>query len=311
MTSTTFAIGGRRVVRRLGFGAMRLSTAPGDARAASIAVAQRAVELGVTLIDTAHMYGWGANEDLIAEALHPYPDDLLIATKVGIAPATRHEDAVPCGRPEFLRDQVERGLRRLRLDRLGLLQLHRIDPTVPLADQIGTLRDLQVQGQIDHIGLSEVTIDQLAEARTIADIASVQNRYSILDREHDAVLDACTATGIAFLPWRPVHPATTSATTGQLAAVASELDATPAQVRVGVAARPFTRRAADTGHHPHRPPRGEHRRGDRAPERRPAAAPRSRFQALIRREAAGPSLGWSDERRGRRSAVALRVGGRR
>lgn len=230
MTSSTFPIGDGRAVQRIGFGAMHLSTEPGAARAASIAVARRAVELGVTLIDTAHMYGWGANEELLAEALYPYPDDLLIATKVGIAPARHREDAVPCGRPAFLREQVEQGLRRLRVDRLDLLQLHRIDPTVPLADQLGTLHDLQVQGQVGHIGLSEVTVDQLAEARTITDIASVQNRYSILDREHEAVLDACTATGTAFLPWRPVHPAATSATTGQIAAVASELGATPAQV---------------------------------------------------------------------------------
>ncbi|MFC4591927.1 aldo/keto reductase [Sphaerisporangium corydalis] len=227
MTSSTFRIGGERSVRRLGFGAMHLPTAPGPARDAAIAVARRAVDLGVTLIDTAHLYGWGANEELLAEALYPYPDDLLIATKVGVAPPDPPHDAAICGRPDFLRDQVEQG--RLRVDRLELLQLHRVDPEVPLADQLGTLRELQVQGSIGHIGLSEVTVAELEEARKIIDVASVQNRYNLLDREHEAVLDACDAAGIAFLPWRPVHPAVSQATT-EIVAVAAELGATAAQV---------------------------------------------------------------------------------
>ncbi|MEU5883397.1 aldo/keto reductase [Spirillospora sp. NPDC047279] len=228
MTST-FRIGGEIGVGRLGFGAMQLPTRPGDARDASIAVARRAVELGVTLIDTAHMYGWGANEELLAEALYPYPDDLLIATKVGVAPPVPPNEATLNGRPEFLRDQVEQGLRRLRVERLDLLQLHRIDPETPLADQLGTLRDLQDEGKIGHIGLSEVTVAELEQARRIVDIASVQNRYNMLDREHEAVLDACTAAGIAFLPWRPVLPVA-SATAKEIAAVAAELNATEAQV---------------------------------------------------------------------------------
>ncbi|MDH2426072.1 aldo/keto reductase [Sphaerisporangium sp. TRM90804] len=229
MTVSTFDIGGERSVRRLGFGAMQLPTDPGPARERSIAVARRAVELGVTLIDTAHLYGWGANEQLLAEALHPYPDDLLIATKVGVAPPDPPRDAAICGRPGFLREQVEQGLRRLRVDRIELLQLHRVDPEVPLADQLGTLRELQVDGKIGHIGLSEVTVDELERARRFIDVASVQNRYNLLDREHEAVLDACAAAGIAFLPWRPVHPAVSTAT-GEVAAVASELGATAAQV---------------------------------------------------------------------------------
>lgn len=229
MTSSTFRIGGVRGVRRLGFGAMHLPTEPEPVREASIAVARRAVELGVTLIDTAHLYGWGANEKLLAEALYPYPDDLLIATKVGVAPPNPPHDAAICGRPDFLRDQVEQGLRRLRVERLELLQLHRIDATVPLADQLGALREFQVKGKIGHIGLSEVTVAELKQARQIIDVASVQNRYSMLDREHEAVLDACTAAGIAFLPWRPVHPAV-SAATAEIAAVAAELGATAAQV---------------------------------------------------------------------------------
>ncbi|MFE0189203.1 aldo/keto reductase [Streptomyces sp. NPDC058989] len=229
MASSTFSIGGERTVRRLGFGAMRLPTAPGPARETSVAVARRAVELGVTLIDTAHLYGWGANEELLAEALYPYPDDLLVTTKVGIAPPTADREAGPHGRPEFLREQVDEGLRRLRVERLELLQLHRIDPEVPLADQLGALRELQVQGKIGHLGLSEITVPELEEARKIIDVVSVQNRYSMLDREHEAVLDACAAAGIAFLPWRPVHPSVTSAT-GEIAAVAAELGATAAQV---------------------------------------------------------------------------------
>ncbi|AWS44398.1 aldo/keto reductase [Streptosporangium sp. 'caverna'] len=229
MTSSTFRIGGERSVRRLGFGAMRLPTEPGPGREASIAVARRAVDLGVTLIDTAHLYGWGANEELLAEALYPYPDDLLIATKVGVAPPNPPHDAEICGRPDFLRDQVEQGLRRLRVERLELLQLHRIDPKVPLADQLGALRELQVEGKIGHLGLSEVTVAELEEARQIIDVVSVQNRYSMLDREHEAVLDACAAAGIAFLPWRPVYPAVSEAT-AEIAAVAAELGATAAQV---------------------------------------------------------------------------------
>ncbi|MFE6163941.1 aldo/keto reductase [Streptomyces sp. NPDC056486] len=228
-TSSTFRIGGEIGVRRIGFGAMRLVTEAGAAREASIAVARRAVELGVTLIDTAYMYGWGANEELLVEALYPYPDDLLIATKVAVEQPGPGEEASINGRPEFLRAQVEQALSRLRVERIGLLQMHRLDPKVPLADQLGTLREFQLDGRIGHIGLSEVTVDELAEARGIVDVASVQNRYSLLDREHEAVLDACDAAGIAFLPWRPVHPAASTAT-AEIAAVAAELDATAAQI---------------------------------------------------------------------------------
>lgn len=208
---------------------MHLPTAPEPDRRAAIAVARRAVELGVTLIDTAHLYGWGANEELLAAALYPYPENLILATKVGVAPPRGDREAAFDGSPAFLREQVDEALRRLRVDRLDLLQLHRIDPAVPLADQLGTLRDLQTAGKIAHLGLSEITAAQLAEARTIITVASVQNRYNVLDREHEAVLDACTEAGIAFLPWRPVHPATTTTGT-EIAAVAVELGATQAQV---------------------------------------------------------------------------------
>ncbi|MFJ8649478.1 aldo/keto reductase [Streptomyces sp. NPDC093546] len=225
----TFSIGAEFPVRRLGFGAMRLPTGPGSERDGAIAVARRAVELGVTLMDTAHLYGWGANEELLAEALHPYPSDLLIATKVGVT-RSGPEGWAYDGRPESLREQVEQSLRRLRTERVGLLQLHRLDPKVSVADQVGALRELQLEGKIGHIGLSEVTTAQLAEARQTAEIASVQNRYSLLDRDYEPVLEVCEADGIAFLPWRPIGAETDSGQAAVLATVATELGATVPQV---------------------------------------------------------------------------------
>ncbi|MFI5591372.1 aldo/keto reductase [Amycolatopsis sp. NPDC051758] len=222
-----FCIGGARQVRRLGFGAMHLPTEPGPARERGIAVARRAVELGVTLIDTAHLYGGGANEELLASALHPYPDELLITTKVGVARTGPGGEWRLDARPPILREQVEQALRRLRVERIELLQLHRIDPETPLADQLGTLRELQVAGKVGRIGLSEVSVDELARARELVEIVSVQNRYSVLDREHEPVLRACADAGIAFLPWRPVAPAAGAA---EVADVAAELGATAAQV---------------------------------------------------------------------------------
>ncbi|MFH9588989.1 aldo/keto reductase [Streptomyces luteogriseus] len=227
--ASTFRIGGNLDVRRLGFGAMHLPTGPGPDRENALAVARRAVELGVTLIDTAHLYGGGANEELLAEALHPYPEGLLITTKVGVARTGPDGDWKLDGRPEILRDQVRQALRRLRTERIELLQLHRIDPDTPLADQLGTLRELQTEGLVGRIGLSEVTVDELERARELVDVVSVQNRYNLLDREHEAVLDACAAAGIAFLPWRPVAWGKTGAEAG-IAAVAAELGATPTQV---------------------------------------------------------------------------------
>ncbi|MFH9574112.1 aldo/keto reductase [Streptomyces sp. NPDC017454] len=229
MTSTAFRIGGDLEVRRLGFGAMHLPTEEGPPRENALAVARRAVELGVTLIDTAYMYGGGTNEELLAEALHPYADGLQITTKVGVARSGPTGEWKLDGRPAVLRDQVERALRRLRVERIELLQLHRVDPDTPLADQVGTLRDLRAEGKIGRIGLSEVTVDQLDQARTIVDVASVQNRYNLLDREHEPVLAACEAAGIAFLPWRPVAWGESGAK-AEIASVAAELDATPTQV---------------------------------------------------------------------------------
>ncbi|MFF0511098.1 aldo/keto reductase [Streptomyces sp. NPDC004250] len=229
MTSTEFLIGGDLRVRRLGFGAMHLPTDPDPARRTSLAVTRRAVELGVTLIDTAHLYGGGANEELLAEALHPYPDGLLITTKVGVARSGPDDEWRLDGRPAVLRDQVEQALRRLRVERIELLQLHRIDPETPLADQVGTLRELRDEGKIGRIGLSEVTVGELDQARRIVGIASVQNRYNLLDREHEPVLAACEAAGIAFLPWRPVAWGE-SGQRAEVAAVAAEVGATPTQL---------------------------------------------------------------------------------
>ncbi|MGH8879044.1 MAG: aldo/keto reductase, partial [Stackebrandtia sp.] len=186
-------------------------------------------ELGVTLIDTAHLYGWGANEELLAEALHPYPEELLVTTKVGIARSQATGEWGMDARPEVLRSQVDLALRRLRVERIELLQLHRIDPEVTLADQLGSLRELQAEGKVGRIGLSEVTVAELDQAREIIDVVSVQNRYSLVDREPEPVLAACEAAGIAFLPWRPVAGAASGAT-AEIGAVAAELGATPAQV---------------------------------------------------------------------------------
>ncbi|MEU8868119.1 aldo/keto reductase [Streptomyces umbrinus] len=228
-TSSTFRIGGDLEVGRLGFGAMHLPTEPGDAREAAVAVARRAVELGVTLIDTAYMYGGGANEELLAEALYPYADGLLVTTKIGLERSEASGEWELNGRPEVLRAQVDKALRRLRMERIELLQLHRIDPATPLADQLGALRDLRDEGKVGRIGLSEVTVDELDQARQIVDIASVQNRYNLLDREHEPVLAACEAAGIAFLPWRTVAWGT-SGDRAEIASIAAELDATPTQV---------------------------------------------------------------------------------
>ncbi|WP_419996327.1 aldo/keto reductase [Streptomyces boninensis] len=229
MPSDIFRIGGTLPVRRLGYGAMHLPTEPPANREAAINVVRRAVELGVTLIDTAHLYGGGANEELLAEALYPYPDDLLITTKVGVARTGPGGEWKLDARPTILRDQVDQALQRLRVERIELLQLHRIDPETPLADQLGTLQDLQQTGKIGHLGLSEVTADELARSRELIDVASVQNRYNLLDREHEEVLSACETAGIAFLPWRPVAAGKAGAE-AEISAIADELGATATQV---------------------------------------------------------------------------------
>ncbi|MET8866898.1 aldo/keto reductase [Nonomuraea sp. NPDC004580] len=224
---------GGKTVHRLGFGAMSL-TGPGvwgppSDRDAAVKVLRRVVELGVNLIDTADSYGPYVSEEIIREALHPYPEDLLIATKAGFVrtgPGQWHA----VGRPEYLRQEVEMSLRRLGQDRLDLLQLHRIDPKVPLEDQIGELKALQDEGKIAAIGLSEVSVEELEQARRIADIVSVQNRYNLTNRFSESVLDHCTEQGIVFIPYSPIAKGALAAPGGPVEHVAKLLGATPAQV---------------------------------------------------------------------------------
>jgi pyridoxine 4-dehydrogenase len=231
--SGTFAIGGDLPVRRLGFGAMRL-TGPGvwgepADRTEAIAVLRRAIELGINLIDTADSYGPEVAERLIAEALHPYPADLLIATKAGFqrpGPNRWVED----GRPEHLRSAVEGSLRRLRLSRIDLLQLHRIDPKVAMEDQIGALLDLQREGRIRHIGLSEVKVEQIEAVRRIAPIVSVQNRYNLVDRHSESMVDYCTRENIGFIPFFPLATGDLAKSGGPLKRAAARLNAQPAQL---------------------------------------------------------------------------------
>lgn len=230
-STTTLTIGGDLPVHRLGFGAMRLTGEPAWLhRSTAIAIARRAVELGVTFIDTADSYDLGDNEALLAEALHPYRPGVVIATKGGHV--NLGHEWIPLGRPEYLRQQAELSLRRLRLDRIDLYQLHRIDPKVPLVEQIGALRRLQDEGKVRHVGLSEVTVDQLDAAGKITPIASVQNRYNLVERASGDVLRYCQRRGIAFIPWLPVA-VTARARAGvpdPIAAVAGRHGATRVQV---------------------------------------------------------------------------------
>ncbi|MEU7368804.1 aldo/keto reductase [Streptomyces hygroscopicus] len=242
----SFEIAGKKVAR-LGFGAMRLTGlgvwGEPDDREECVRVVRRAVELGVQLIDTADSYGPYVSEEIIREAVHPYPDDVLIATKAGL---TRNGPDVirtdrglvrlgpkawpPVGRPEYLRQQAEMSLRRLGLDHIDLFQLHRVDPKVPLEDQVGELRKLQDEGKIIAIGLSQVTVDQIEQARRIADIATVQNRYNLTDRTSADVLDHCARQGIGFIPWAPVAAGELARPGGPVDRIASAHGATPSQV---------------------------------------------------------------------------------
>jgi aryl-alcohol dehydrogenase-like predicted oxidoreductase len=230
--SGTFEIAGKQVAR-LGFGAMRLTGPdiwgePAD-RAECLRVVRRAVELGVQLIDTADSYGPHVSEEIIREAIHPYPDDVLIATKAGLTRQGPNAWA-PVGRPAYLRQQAEMSLRRLGLDRIDLFQLHRIDSKVPLADQIGELKQLQDEGKIVAIGLSEVTVDQIERSRRIAEIATVQNRYNLTDPTSEDVVDYCTREGIGFIPWAPVAAGKLAQPGGLVDTIAKRYEATPGQV---------------------------------------------------------------------------------
>jgi pyridoxine 4-dehydrogenase len=223
-------------VRRLGFGAMRITGrgvwGPPADRAAAIGLLRRAVELGVTFIDTADSYGPGVSEELIAEALAPYRDGLVIATKGGLTRPGPGEWR-PDGRPTHLRAACEASLKRLRTDRIDLYQLHSPDPRVPLDDSVGALVELQREGKIRYIGVSNVDVSELAAARRVATVVSVQNRYNVTDRSSEPVLSACERDGIAFLPWFPLSAGSdASRPSGAIAEVAARHQATPAQVAI-------------------------------------------------------------------------------
>ncbi|HEX4660864.1 MAG TPA: aldo/keto reductase [Streptosporangiaceae bacterium] len=230
--SGVFALGGNVAVTRLGYGAMRLTGRgiwgePAD-RGAAIRVLRRAVELGVDFIDTADSYGPFVSEELIREALHPY-DDVTIATKGGLlrpGPDRWGQD----GRPEYLRQCVESSLSRLGLETIDLYQLHRIDPKVPADDQVGELNQLRKEGKIRHIGLSDVSVADVAEARLTGPIASVQNRYNLLDRRHEAVLDYCEREGLGFMPYCPIASGQLATPVGPLSILARQAGASPVQL---------------------------------------------------------------------------------
>ncbi|MFZ0520961.1 MAG: aldo/keto reductase [Candidatus Acidiferrales bacterium] len=228
-----FLIGNELRVVRLGFGAMRITGKgiwgePAD-RAECVRVLRRAIELGINFIDTADAYGPYVSEEIIAEALHPYSADLVIATKGGFE-RTGPDRWVENGKPEHLRSACEGSLKRLRLERIDLYQLHRIDPKVPAEDQLGTLKDLQAQGKIKHIGLSEVSVKQIQHAQTIVPIVSVQNRYSLADRGSEDVLQYCEKQKMGFIPWFPLAAGKLTGEKSVVSQVADELKAAPSQV---------------------------------------------------------------------------------
>jgi aryl-alcohol dehydrogenase-like predicted oxidoreductase len=231
--SSEYRFGGELAVRRLGFGAMRI-TGPGiwgppADREQAKSVLRRALELGVNLIDTADAYGPAVSEDLIAEALHPYPQGLVVATKGGLmrgGPGQWH----PNGDPNYLRGALDASLKRLKLECIDLYQLHSPDAKVPFADSVGALAEQQKKGKIRYIGLSNVSVSQLAEARKVVPIVSVQNRYNLSDRASEKVLDACEKAGIGFIPWFPLATGDLAKSGGKLDTVARELGATAGQV---------------------------------------------------------------------------------
>jgi pyridoxine 4-dehydrogenase len=228
-----FTIGNDLRIARLGFGAMRITGKgiwgkPAD-RAEAIRVVRRTVELGINFIDTADSYGPAVSEEIIAEALYPYPADLVIATKGGFE-RPGPDRWVENGRPDYLKSACEASLRRLRLDRIDVYQLHRIDPKVPAEDQLGALKDLQAGGKIRHIGLSEVSVQQIRHAQTIVPIVSVQNRYSVSDRGSEDVLEYCQQQGIGFIPWFPLAAGKLSGPESPIGRVATQRKITPSQV---------------------------------------------------------------------------------
>jgi pyridoxine 4-dehydrogenase len=232
--SGTFTIGGDLEVHRLGFGAMRLSgpgiTGPPADVDGARAVLRRAVELGVQHVDTADAYGPHANEELVADALHPYPDDLVVATKGGLVRTEGDTGDWPKdGRPDHLREACEGSLRRLRVERIDVYYLHRPDPDVPYEESIGALKELRDEGKIRHVAVSNASLERLAIARGIVEIAAVQNQYSLTDRRSQDVLDLCAREGIAFVPWAPLD-AGALAPGSPVARIAEAHGATPMQV---------------------------------------------------------------------------------
>jgi pyridoxine 4-dehydrogenase len=220
-------------VNRLGYGAMRI-TGPGvwgppPDRAEAVRVLRRAVELGVNLINTAGSYGPYVSEELIREALHPYPEHLVVATKAGLL-RTGPDQWHACGRPEYLRQECEMSLRRLGVERIDLFQLHRVDPQVPAADQFGVLAELRSEGKVWLVGLSEVSVDQIEAAADIVDVASVQSRYNLLDRASDDVLRYCTERGIGFIPGAPITIGDLAKPGASVYEAAKKLGVTPPQV---------------------------------------------------------------------------------
>jgi pyridoxine 4-dehydrogenase len=229
----TFTIGGDLEVHRLGFGAMRITGdgiwGPPDDPEEARRLLRRVVELGIDLIDTADSYGPEVSENLIAEALHPYPDGLVIATKGGLlrsGPSQWPRDASP----QHLREACESSLRRLKLDRIDLYQLHSPDNKVPFEDSVGTLKELQDEGKIRHVGMSNVSVEELKRARAIVEVVTVQNRYSLEDRHSEEVLDACEQADIGFIPWFPLETGRLAESGGPLDRIAAEHEATPAQI---------------------------------------------------------------------------------
>jgi len=231
--SGTFRIGGDLPVHRLGYGAMRITGrgiwGPPTDHDEAIRVLRRAVELGVTLIDTADSYGPYVSEELIRDALRPYPDDLVIATKAGLV-RTGPDEWYPLGRPEYLRQEAEMSLGRLGVERIDLLQLHHVDPQVPLEDQVGALVDLQREGKVRHIGLSNVSVDQILAAQRLARIVTVQNRYNLADRSSESVFGFCAQEDIGFIPWSPVAAGELTRSGGPLKRIAQEVGSTPGQL---------------------------------------------------------------------------------
>jgi pyridoxine 4-dehydrogenase len=229
----TIELGGELAVRRLGFGAMRITGegiwGPPPDHERAIAVLRRAIELGVNLIDTADSYGPHVSEELIAEALHPYPEGLVIATKGGltrIGPGRWPRD----GRPEHLREACEGSLRRLRVERIDVYQLHAPDPKIPYENSVGALKELRDEGKIRHVGVSNVSAEQLRIAGEIVPVVSVQNRYNLADRASEDVLEQCERLGIAFIPWWPLAAGSLAVPGGPLAEIAARHQATPAKV---------------------------------------------------------------------------------